>query len=155
MLPDAGGSIFTKSWTTGDQETVNANWSFENVLDEDMIYVVAFVQNRETKIVYQSATNDPDANATSIGSFMENHDRDILVYPNPTSENAFIAFGKPVEDRTELKVYNHAGALVGIHRLEGGLNVYVLNVSDYKKGVYFIRVTDQQKVVGTAKLIVL
>ncbi len=155
MLPDAGGSIFTRSWTTGDQETVSSNWTFNNVLNEEMIYVVAFIQNRETKVVYQTVTNDPDANATSIESFMAATKKDILVYPNPSSEIAYIAFGKPVDDRTELKVYNHAGALIGIHLLEGGLNVYPLNVSDYKKGVYYIRVTDQMKVVGTAKLIVL
>ena len=155
MLPDAGGSIFTQSWIMGDQETVNASWTLENVLNEEMVYVVAFVQNRQTKEVYQAATNDPDANATSIESYMAAVDKDILVYPNPSTDRAFIAFGRPVQERTELKVYNHAGALVEIHRIEAGLNVYQLNVSDYKKGVYYIRVTDKQKVVGTAKLIVL
>jgi len=155
MLPDAGGTIFTKEWTKGDKENFSLNWNIQNVLDEDLLYVVVFVQDRDTKQVYQTATNDPDAISGSVGTFMQAKNMDLLVFPNPASELANIAFSEPLAERSTLQVFNHMGALVEICQIESGISIHQLNVQDYKKGVYYLRIVQGNKLVGVSKLMVL
>jgi hypothetical protein len=154
MLPDAGGTIFTKEWTKGEKENFSLNWDIQNVLSEDLLYVVVFVQNRDTKEVYQAATNDPDAISGPVGTFMQAKNLDLLVFPNPASDMTNIAFGEPLAERSTLQVFNHMGALVEICQIEKGITIHQLNVQDYRKGVYYLRIIQGNRLVGVSKLMV-
>jgi hypothetical protein len=155
MLPDAGGKIFTKEWTKGEKENFSLSWNIQNVLSEDLLYVVVFIQNRDTKEVYQTVTNDPDAISGVVGTFMQANNMDLLVYPNPASDLVNIAFGEPLAERSTLQVFNYMGALVEICQIESGISIHQLNVQDYRKGVYYLRIIQGNKLIGVSKMMVL
>jgi len=154
MLPDAGGTIFTKEWSKDDKENFSVNWNINNVVDEDQLYVVVFIQNRDTKEVYQTATNDPDALSTPVGIFMQAKNLDLLLFPNPASKHANIAFSEPLTERSTLQVFNHMGVLVEICQLERGISIHTLNVENYSSGVYYLRITQRNRLIGVSKLMV-
>ncbi|KPK81868.1 MAG: hypothetical protein AMS27_15080, partial [Bacteroides sp. SM23_62_1] len=154
MLPDAGGTIFTREWVKGEKENFSLDWNIQNVLNEDLLYVVVFIQNRDTKEVYQAATNDPDALAGPVSTFMHAKNLELLIFPNPASDVTNILFSDPLAERTTLQVFNHMGALIGIYQIESGISLHQMNVQDYRKGVYYLRIVQGNKLIGVSKLMV-
>jgi hypothetical protein len=155
MLPSAAGQSFIQAWNPGDKQTANFNWTIAHVLNEDLAYVVAFIQDASSKEIYQTASNDPDLWATSIHDVLAARDLFMLVYPNPASKQAHILFADALTSPVEIQVFNHLGSLVKNGVVKSGEDFYEFDVSEFSKGVYFIRALQNGRVLETSKLIII
>ena len=79
----------------------------------------------------------------------DSENADLVIYPNPTSGVVYIEHIRPV---TEIIVSNILGQI--IDRFETNRNQhYVLDLSELRNGMYFIRVTDEGNTRYIQKLI--
>lgn len=152
MVPNSAGTYFFRSWEPGEKETLSNSWVFENVFDADQLRVIAFVQDVQTGEIYQAAID--------ISDFPSSIDRDsdeefrFKIYPNPASEFVYIRLNKPAGTNNRIMVYNSAGMLVHSMLLETGTDEAEINIYDFKKGLYFIRLLGTNQVLGIQKLII-
>lgn len=59
MLPDAAGKQFSQSWAVNDNQPFSYTWNIpNNVYDPTDLGVVIFIQNKNTKDIYQSLSYD-------------------------------------------------------------------------------------------------
>ncbi|MCX6252029.1 MAG: T9SS type A sorting domain-containing protein [Bacteroidetes bacterium] len=61
MLPTSAGTILPSTMATGDYVLLENNWKFANVYDYNEIAAVSFIQDKNTKEVYQAANSSTDA----------------------------------------------------------------------------------------------
>jgi hypothetical protein len=78
------------------------------------------------------------------GSNMTDRDQkepaDLVLYPNPASDVINIEHVRPV---TEIRILDILGQVVGEFSTTRSRN-YVLDISELKKGIYFVRITDEE-----------
>ncbi len=154
MLPDAGGSIlpvlsmFAYDTLSMDPQT----WTVPASMDISNIMVVAFVQNYNTQEVYQCADNInyliatddavEDANATTF-----------RIFPNPAKYEATIAFNAPISESYWLEVFNGIGQKVDQIRMAKGASRARVSLQKYTAGMYIVRITANESVIGWSRLI--
>ena len=154
MLPDAGGSIlpvlsmFAYDTLSMDPQT----WTVPASMDISNIMVVVFVQNYNTQEVYQCADNInyliatddavEDANATTF-----------RVFPNPAKYEATIAFNAPISESYLLEVFNGIGQKVDQVRMAKGTSRTSVSLQKYTAGMYIVRITANESVIGWSRLI--
>ena len=86
---------------------------------------------------------------------MASRDITMLVYPNPASKLAHIQFADALSGPVEIQVFNHLGSLVQNGLLQPGDDRWEFNVSEFSKGVYFIRALQNGRILETGKLIII
>jgi hypothetical protein len=155
MLPSAAGTSFIQGWNPGDKESVSFDWTINNVLNSEMLYVVAFIQDASSKIVYQAASNDPDLNATSVRDIMTARQMSILVYPNPANSKAYIVFAETPAAPVEIQLFNHLGSMVLNGLVKPGTELFEFDASGLTGGIYFVRAVQNGRVRGTSKLVIM
>jgi hypothetical protein len=74
---------------------------------------------------------------------------DIIIYPNPTPDVVFIEHNCPV---TEVSVFNLLGLVLGKFETTHNQN-YILDLSELRNGMYFIRIADKENNIYIQKLI--
>ncbi|MBQ3595990.1 MAG: T9SS type A sorting domain-containing protein [Bacteroidales bacterium] len=75
----------------------------------------------------------------------------ISVYPNPAKD--FVKVSTDNGQQTTVKIYNTVGMLVGTRLATSATNEIEINVSDYKSGIYFINISNEEYNV-TKKIVV-
>ncbi len=117
---------------------VNTENSFEELNDCE---VIVFVQDMNTKEVYQSANSAgtilsiDDVNGMTDG---------IAVYPNPSADGlTYVKFNLNNTNNVKVNVYNALGQVVetlNSAQLVSGTNELQINTQDYAKGIYTIQI---------------
>jgi len=82
---------------------------------------------------------------TGVEGLNQSNDN-VSVYPNPAENNLYIGLNT---DFSKVVIYNVLGAQVK----EYGNTLHIVNVSDLKTGVYFIRMTDTNGKTVTSRFI--
>jgi hypothetical protein len=85
------------------------------------------------------------------GSEIETH-KEFSVYPNPTKSSLAIEFTESYKD-LKLEIVNLQGQLVKDYSSEEA-SLIQLDLSDLKKGVYFMRVNNDGQCMGTEKIMI-
>jgi len=86
---------------------------------------------------------------TVPSSFSTVQTKDLFIYPNPSQDVVYIEHIRSV---SEVKVYNLMGQMLG--RFETGHSKnYILDLSELRSGMYYIRVTDEESNIYTQKVI--
>ncbi len=80
-------------------------------------------------------------------------DNEVVVYPNPASEVVRFRFEKPIDGKTEIRVYSGLGQEVG-RVLADNVEQAQVNVSDWNSGVYFYGVYVEGKLVKQGQVLV-
>ena len=159
MLPDAGGTSLIDLWNGNNSVTVYQSWSFTpaDFVAVDSLILVAFVQNEDTKDIYQAAYLTFKSILTGIFDSPVNvRELNYLVYPNPASGELFLKFEQKLEGASQMHIFNELGALIDLKKLEQGNDLYSFDVSNYSQGVYFIQVTDaENNAMGWKRFIVI
>ena len=160
MVPNAAGISLIRDWNPGDSEQIPLSWDIsDNILNEDLAYVVVFVQGAENQKVYQAASNDPDLNSdpviSSVNDHLESGSLSMMVYPNPATGTAYLSFSEALAETVEVQLFTHTGSLARNGLLLAGTEVYEMDVSGLARGVYFIRAIQDGKVIGTRKLMIM
>ena len=153
MLPDAGGTTLYKAWSQGEKRTIDNSWNMEHLYDPDELRVVVFVQDESTHEIYQAAIS-------AVGELTGTEDEltgkgpgtSFNVYPNPASKQIFVRFDKPVTGDVKIEMYNALGGLVHSGQISTGIDETELSVGGFPNGMYLVRVTSGNKMLGIKKL---
>jgi PKD repeat protein len=154
ILPNPSGTSYIKSWTSGEQETVNYSWTFTNVFDADQVRVVAFIQNETTGEIYQSAIDIRDYLSSIYDAKYVGQEMKVLVFPNPANGIAWVKFNQPLHKKYRLELYDNMGKLVYSRWMQGGDDLYHFRTDNFNKGLYILRIADNKAVIDVKKLII-
>ncbi|MEM1320687.1 MAG: Omp28-related outer membrane protein [Bacteroidota bacterium] len=134
MLSDIDGDAFTAA-ATGEATTATYNYSIDNEWLAEEIYVVAFVQDIDSKEVLNSGTRFDERTTTSVRP--EVLSDQLRVFPNPTVGMLQISMGDYRNQEVKLGVYDAAGRLV-LSKIANGDGLE-LDVSALPKGLYVLK----------------
>ncbi len=158
MLPDVGGTSLKTLWDVSGEATISLSWNFNpgDFTSVDSLVLVAFVQNEDTKEVYQASyiTFAGMLGTWNQGTILLSDALDYKVYPNPASGRAFIEFAGTLDTATLLEIYNEVGSKVGTQILEKGSKQFEINISRFSHGIYFIRLISRDTQVGVHRLVI-
>jgi hypothetical protein len=85
-----------------------------------------------------SLTTDPEKKETT----------DLALYPNPATDMIHIEYTRPI---TEIRIFDIVGQVVGEFKTTGSRN-YVIDISELKKGIYFVRIRDDENTLFSQKV---
>ena len=152
MIPSALGKIYKRDWVTGDERGVEESWEMTNVFDVNQLRIVAFVQDNETKEVYQVAVSDSTVGPISLSvndDYKEKLKSKLL--PNPAVNNVTVLFNQKV-DSPKIELSDQFGRLVDTYTFSGPKEYVSFNI-DLAAGMYFVK-TVIGNTVNTEKLII-
>ncbi|MFO7657924.1 MAG: PKD domain-containing protein, partial [Bacteroidales bacterium] len=154
MLPGTAGTYIYKSWTPGSTEHVSFSWNISNVFDTDELRVVVFVQDEATRKVYQAGIDKFDFTSGTGDEFINVQDFKCLVFPNPASDYAWVRFNQPCTTHLTLEIFDGSGRLTSVKLIEPLTEEISLDTYQLNKGLYFIRITDNNRVNQVLKLLI-
>ncbi len=154
MLPDAAGTLIERDWLTNDSVNIYQTWPLPTDVRSDSLITIVFVQDEETKEIYQVNYTDDFLTITSVNELVENIARhDYRIYPNPVKEVLTLQLLKTVPYDMEINIYNGVGALVKNALIGKGESLIEINTNDLPTGVYYVRLSSSNKVIDTRKII--
>ncbi len=154
MLPNAVGSPFNIDWGPGTSRNVNLGYNFQNIFDIDEVRIVAFIQDNDTREIYQTAMVPADP-SVGVENKKESGIQAFLIYPNPANQSATIEFYRPIDHRAEIQILDNAGRLIRIIKLYNGDKMYSLDLLDYDPGIYLVRFITENEILEIRKLLIL
>ncbi len=163
MLPSTAGISMLQSWTAGDTKSFDLSYNVGDfVLDPENLFVVAFIQDANTKLVYQAASTNTDLNMATkpvssrpVQDYLASKDLEMLVYPNPATNQAYLVFAEALSNEVEIQLFSHTGSLVRNALLPAGTETQILDVSGLDQGVYLIRAIQKGRIIGTQRLMIM
>ena len=154
MLPDAGGTNLSKIWTMGQTfESPDFSWKIANIYDSKDIEIIAFIQNNNTRKVYQAVAAPIRDISVGVESVYGENAR-FSLFPNPTSGRLVISFDEPLRIRSTLEIIDQAGRPVKRFNAEAGQTSLEIDNVAVADGVYLVRMTSGNHTLGLRRLIV-
>ncbi|MFO7574776.1 MAG: T9SS type A sorting domain-containing protein, partial [Bacteroidales bacterium] len=154
MLPDAGGTKLPKVWSTGQiYDSPDFSWKITNIYDARDIEIIAFIQNNNTRKIYQatgSGINDISVGVESV--YGDN--AAFSLFPNPTAERLVISFSEPLLMRTAIEIIDLTGKVVHKFNAESGQSTLEIDNIGLINGVYVVRMISGNITGGQRKLII-
>ncbi len=77
----------------------------------------------------------------------------LSIYPNPATDNINLGFEQSPNEDMQLSIYNSAGQLVLSKQLNGYVDTYRVNVEAFALGVYFVRLSSDNKILFSSKFV--
>ncbi|MDA3954350.1 MAG: T9SS type A sorting domain-containing protein [Bacteroidales bacterium] len=155
MLPDPAGVLIDEKWEINDSINLFQSWEIPTEVNVDSVTTIVFLQNEETKEIYQAAyTNIFSTVLTSINETFENIlDIEYTVFPNPANEILTIKLYKSLTYALDINIFNNVGMLVKSGKLYKGNIQREININDLPAGVYYLKLGNTDKLFGTKKII--
>jgi hypothetical protein len=152
LLPDPAGITIYETWPAGLRKEHNYVWEIPEGYNRDQLMAFAFIQDEATQEIYQ--TNLVKIGyATGIHDILPGSSRDkFIVFPNPASDQAFIRFDKPVRGFVRIEMFNNLGSLVYTGIIPRTDTDSEIMTDKYPDGLYIIRVTTGNELLGVTKL---
>ncbi len=143
ILPDASGFIekSRSGVTSGQQFTFEIDWTIDAVFNVDELRVITFVQNEETREIYQVAFVEIDGKAntvTGLGNDLERGDP-FEIYPNPANTSTTVSFSEPWNIDLDWAVYDQMGREMKFGVLKQGQRQLEIQTGDLASGVYLLQ----------------
>ncbi|MGC9341923.1 MAG: InlB B-repeat-containing protein [Bacteroidales bacterium] len=157
MLPNAAGTAELSGWAEGQTRTYQHSWDFANVYDPEMIRIAAFIQNDNSKEVYQVVVDD-STNLTTSDKPWDLNPPGIDVYPNPATDFIYVNVNVPDRYRTDyvIEILDQVGRVVVREDMFEYEDLKQVGLDDLNKGVYFVRVKDENEaVVSVTKVVIM
>jgi hypothetical protein len=154
MRPDASGTTLPGTWVAGDLLQVANTWDFGSVsgitYNPNNLKVVVFVQNRNTKEVYQVATsrnlnifNGPVSNVDEIAMEEGKEILDMNLYPNPTQNYFNVEFSNELKGEYDWKLVDVTGRVLRNGRAEAGTKTILVNTENFSPGIYIFSINNK------------
>ena len=154
MRPDPSGTTLPGTWVAGDLLQVANSWDFGAVsgitYNPNNLKVVVFVQNRNSKEVYQVATsrnlnifNGPVSNVDEIAMEEGKEILDMNLYPNPTQNYFNVEFSNELKGEYDWKVVDVTGRVLRNGRAEAGTQTILVNTENFSPGIYIFSINNK------------
>ncbi len=156
MLPNGIGTRHDpKQYTVGTGITVNESWEITKGVDADDLTIVVFVQDLDTKAIYQ-ANSLPVTGKTSptITGLEDALGRDYQLYPNPADNELFVVFDQPILEVMNWAVYDQTGKIYKYGKIKPGAEGFSLETKDFPSGMYFLSVNGDHLKFSNKKLMI-
>ncbi|MBU2912486.1 T9SS type A sorting domain-containing protein [Reichenbachiella agariperforans] len=169
LLPDASGQYIKLSTNLGmnevlpigsptdadgDVSTLNVQWDLSNIADDDQLAAIVFIQNRQTKEVYQSeivkagssvagatfVSGKASASNGVLGTGEEVSYLDFNMYPNPSDQEISVKFTSEMNEGLEWVVFDQTGRVFEKGQVQLGADTFRLKTSDFPSGIYFLSI---------------
>jgi hypothetical protein len=153
LLPEAA---FTEDWYPGlTIKTISRTWDFNNVYNTNEIRVIAFIQDENTREVYQSAINEYDLHTVleEKNSIPDASGPGFVLFPNPVKHEVFIGFDEILLRKAKADLYDINGRLILSRELFPGNKLFIINLDACTEGLFIMRVTSENQFIGFQKLI--
>jgi hypothetical protein len=154
-LPDTS---FTEDWYPGQNAiTISRIWNYKNTYNTDEVRVVAFLQDENTREVFQVAIDQYDLSTDlSDDRIIQNavSGPGFMVFPNPAHNEATLDFGETSDRKVKVSLFDLNGRLFKPYDLPPGVSLYRIKLDDYPDGIYFLRITSDNQFIGMQKLII-
>jgi HYR domain len=155
MLPLATGTTLTKQWRKDTIALVSNSWVLQNIASQAEIGVVAFVQNKTTREVYQAAYYGVDGPVVGGAAAQAADEPQLHVYPNPISVGsgtALLHIDFEHHGAAQYQLLNTLGQAVAEGVAHG--QRFDIAVADLPTGTYYLRLTTGKSVVVRKVLVV-
>jgi hypothetical protein len=160
ILPTPDGDVrFQQTWAAGDSIPLNHTWSFNNaVYRASKLEAVVFVQDMNTKKVYQAATTRDLTifqGPVAVEDLQPSEGKEIVnikLYPNPAVNYFNVEFEQPLEGEYDWQLFDVQGRVLQRGKAEAGTQLLQISSQELSAGVYIFaihndRVYTQRKVV--------
>ena len=154
MLPDAAGYSLYKSWGKNEPFILADSWAFRNVYDSSQLRVVVFIQNENTKEIYQASLDTRGIVSGVNNPVLQDGDPDFKVYPNPVQNKVFIQFDPNLTGGVNVELFNNIGGLVYTGQVTPGTIIHELSMDAFPQGIYLLRLSTSKELLGTSKIVV-
>ncbi|MBY0424978.1 MAG: PKD domain-containing protein, partial [Cytophagales bacterium] len=161
FLPSGSGITKYRDWVKGATFNTAQTWTYtdrEKPFDPAKVGVVGFIQNSNTKEVYQVGYKIPGlaANITDLEEDGELATSNALnLYPNPASDEVLLQFDRVVLNDRNWVIYDALGASVLTGKIEAGYNQSIVATSKLASGWYVLVVLPENgRAAVTKKLII-
>ncbi len=154
LVPDPAGTYIYKSWEPGDYETLYYTWEYEKVYDISQLRVVAFIQDIQTKEVYQSAIDKFDVinSVTDKPVIKREHFFDII--PNPATDYFQIRFKYPLVSDCYITVCSMDGRVFTNEIIKAGTRIQIMDSESFAHGVYVINIFSDKQILGSQWILI-
>ncbi|MBN2763990.1 MAG: T9SS type A sorting domain-containing protein, partial [Bacteroidales bacterium] len=149
---------YTNDWDPAvDVKTINKTWNLKNTYNTDEIRVVAFVQNEASKEIYQAMIDLFDVPTALRNENIIHRSKEsigFIVFPNPVRDEAWLRFDEETVKKTRVELFDINGKLIMTQEVFPGAKQYAITMSDCPEGLYFIRITSDNRLMGLQKLVI-
>jgi hypothetical protein len=135
MLPNANGTALINKDLNGTDE-INFNWTIANIKNESEIRIVAFVQNIDTKEVYQSQLFEVNNETVGFANTSSQYN-EIHIFPNPSNGSFSLVLNQDVFVET-LTIVNQLGQAV-INQVIEANSANIQKSFQLERGIYFVK----------------
>lgn len=135
MLPGSAGEpiIFAEQ---GGEISKAFTYSFSSEWDVNQVYVIAYVQDMNTKEVLNSGSTFDVRPTTSIDRELDSR---LSVFPNPATDLIELDWQGIKANQAILSLYSPTGQRVRLATIQATQSRSQLDVSDLPRGIYFLR----------------
>jgi hypothetical protein len=107
----------------------------------------------ERKLVYYKKGDITWGSPLEISGIADiSNAKDIKVYPNPSKKDIYITFPDSNYHNPCIYIYNIQGELQKVKQLES--NNSLINISELRKGIYILKIADNETILKIDKLII-
>ena len=154
LLPDPAGTLIDRNWIIGDSTFIQHSWQIQAGVNTDSLVAIVFVQDADTKEVYQAAFTDTLSVITAIDDLFIDSSKDIKVYPNPATNEINVIITLNLQSDLQLYVFNNLGTLVKSKTIKQNENYLNMSVSDLPSGIYYLKFIGENGYYNSIKIIV-
>jgi PKD repeat protein len=155
LLPDTS---LLEDWYPGQEAlTVHRRWNYKNTYNNDEIRVVAFLQEDNTREIFQSAIDQNDlitALSDNKSIYQGVSGIGFTVFPNPAHHEVCIDFDEVTDHKAKAGLYDISGRLFRSYDLFPGFSLYRVPLEDCPDGLYFLKITTDNQFIGMQKLVI-
>jgi hypothetical protein len=159
LLPSAIGRELTTPMPQGTIANITESVRIENpdvVISQ--LAIVAFVQDEETREVYQAAIDMNPANLPVVnitGAEDAEYAKKINLFPNPANNDLNIQLPAGVTKNTPMQMIDTYGRTVVENSFAPGENNKVINTSELTEGVYIMQMSTPDGKTARRKIMVI
>jgi hypothetical protein len=158
MLPNNNGTSYYQAFVVGETMTVSQTWNFTEANHNlNALHAVAFVQNMDTREVYQVAStrdllafNGPYIFGDSTISVDDIKDTegyeivDLNLYPNPTQQQFNVSFSRALSEDHEWKLIDAVGRVLQSGVVQKGTTLMQVDTDKLSAGMYIYTINNDK-----------
>lgn len=142
MLPDADGTMLVNKGL-GGIDLVNLSWTANNFKDLNEMRVIAFVQNLNTKSVYQSELSSP-VNTTGIFDH-GNMDNNLFSILSPMSNKLINLKINDPSSTYKIRIFDVLGNVV-LNSNTNYSSLVSIDANRFQEGMYFVELSTNSSI---------